>query len=232
MSAWTGDLDETVVNLSLGIRMPDLADPDDLSTFVSALGHADKLGAIIVAAAGNDSPGEDKKGNTVDPMHMQVPAVYNPVLGVAATNSEGKRSCYSNTGEVAAPGGDGERVYETKSDGTTVVKSCLSRASTWNKPPGPNGPSECKDMGQCSYILISLGQTENGPQYIYWSGTSFATPLVSGLAALAYEEGKKSQVNCLIEKGASPPPTGAEGLGMGIINIANTFSPAIMQQCP
>jgi subtilisin family serine protease len=208
--------------------MPDSSQPDDLKTFKSTITDADDLGAIIVAAAGNDSP-RKINGRTVDPMPMQVPAEYPNVIGVAATNKDGKRSCYSNAGDVSAPGGDGSP--GKNGDGST--NPCVSRADSWDKPPGPNGGSECTDIANCPYILISLAQTENGPQYIYWSGTSFATPLFSGLAALAYEEGEKSQVECLIRRGASPlvGATTSDPNNWGIINITESLSNAVLSAC-
>ena len=78
--------------------------------------------------------------------------------------------------------------------------------------------------------LAPLGETRAGPQYMYWAGTSFAAPLVSGMAALAYEEMEKKQVICLLQGG----PTGTldPELGTGIINIGDLTNPTLVSQCP
>ena len=228
ISHWSGNLNRTVINMSLGIKKANPQNQNDLDTLSKALQDAYDHGAIIVAAAGNDSPGRDDDDRVVDPMPMQYPARFDDiVIGVAATNIHGKRSCYSNEGVVAAPGGDG-RFIVTNDDGTTEEK-CEPRADTWNQSPGPNGDQICTDMASCEYGLVSLGQTRYGPQYMYWSGTSFATPLVSGLAALAYEKtgGNQDLVRCLIEEGGSVKRAGLltpdSEMGWGIINVSRSL---------
>jgi subtilisin family serine protease len=58
--------------------------------------------------------------------------------------------------------------------------------------------------------------------YAYWVGTSFATPLVSGLAALLLESGvASSAVASAITTGADPSPD--PDLGNGIIDVSNTL---------
>jgi hypothetical protein len=257
MSAWTGYLDDTVINMSLGVidkdHQPETPkededeaedeDPDEndkptvdwdslsdkIFSLEKTINEADRLGAVIIAAAGNDSY------NITEPAkEMRYPARYPNVIGVAATNSDGSLSCYSNKGDVSAPGGEGGEVTITKPDGTTHKIPCGPRSETWDKAPGPNGSSPCNtaDPANCPFILISLAQTDNGQLYIYWSGSSFAAPLVSGMAALAYEELEQKQVICLIYGGASHATAPHPELGSGIIDIGNSFSPTIMQKCP
>jgi subtilisin family serine protease len=225
MSAWTGDLDETVINMSLGIPTENEADKLALNTLDFLIGYADQQGAIFVAAAGNDSPGKDKDGNTVDPMPMQIPASYDKVWGVMATNPDGSRSCFSNEGEVSAPGGQGGPADQP--DGTR--DPCAPRTS--NSNTGIN-PCSASNVENCEYGLISLGLTRDGPQYMFWSGSSFAAPLVSGLIALAYEEGEKPQIECLMRAGVRPV-LGAlpADPNMGIINIRMSLSSAALSAC-
>jgi Subtilase family len=256
MSAWTGKLDKTVINMSLGFRLINNTEDndtgseqdavgsaendnqgeeetgatdqeavdvvnEDVETLRSLLETADEMGAIMFAAAGNSSAPtpENPQG---DAQEMEMPASDPKVYGVAATNMNGERSCYSNEGEVAAPGGDGG------DDLRDPNNHCASRTSTWNQP-GLSGSAPCTEdhLDQCPLGLISLVQTRYGPQYALWSGTSFATPLVSGLAALLYQEHVKEDVLTLIEKGASaqttrPLPSDPD-LGWGVINVDDSL---------
>ena len=129
-------------------------------------------GAIIVAAAGNESP-----------QHAaQIPALWPRVIGVGASNLPlpgelPSHSCYSNRGDVYAPGGDGDQAC------TPQLSQCA-----------------IQPISECGYGLISLvtSQTSAGGaasgratpyEYAHWVGTSFSTPLVSGLVAYYLEDG-------------------------------------------
>ena len=255
MSAWTGKLDKTVINMSLGFRLinntddsdtgseqdtvgsaendnqaeaeaspadrevPDLVN-EDAETLRSLLKTANDMGAIIFAAAGNGSA-PTPENPSGEHLEMEVPASDPNVYGIAATNKGGGPSCYTNKGEIAAPGGD-------------VLKPtdlCESEVSTWNVPK-TDGSLPCTEdnLANCPLGLISLIQTRYGPQYALWSGTSFATPLVSGMAALGYESMRKETVVCLIQGGgtAGTDPV----LGTGLINIGDLTNPTIISKCP
>lgn len=161
-----------VINLSLGIAKPTQAHPNRpdwadraLVSFTTALMASNQRGAIIVAAAGNDST-IDQHGSRA-PAHL--PAAYQRVIGVAASNKENGLTCYTNSGDVMAPGGEAEF-----GDGKCEIKT-----------------QDCpNEGGSCPWGLISL-YNPSGPQYAYWVGTSFATPLVSGIAAQALASGKQ-----------------------------------------
>lgn len=247
-SAWTGNLNKVVINMSLGVHVPDEAHkkeyPDtdwaeldeEVHSLKAAIDEVYGKGAIIVAAAGNDSapPPDDP---SLPPQPMQIPASYENVIGVAATNMSGNRSCYSNAGDVMAPGGDGG-IYP--SDPTFT---CVSRANTWDTPPGPGSSTSarCTDMASCDFGVISLliSADQNG-RWVYgyglWSGTSFSTPLVSGLASLAYQKETQQNVTCLIENGASLKYRGATSrdpvLGWGAIDVTRSLSDAgVLSSC-
>jgi subtilisin family serine protease len=128
-------------------------------------------GAVVVAAAGNDSA----------PLPPQVPARWPEVIGVGASNLPSSEelpasACYSNQGDVYAPGGDGDGHC------TPQLQQCVAQ-------PGPD----------CPYGLITLVTDPNSgppavgsttqPAYAYWVGTSFSTPLVTGLVALYLQNG-------------------------------------------
>lgn len=142
-----------VINLSLGLKGSAGAPASGTALALHlVLEAATRQDILVVAAAGNDSAGE------TPPLGPQIPAAWSHVIGVGASNRAGERACFSNTGDVLAPGGDGH---------------CPCCQPAIDKCYG-------KD---CDYALISLA-TGAYTGYVYGVGSSFATPLVSGLAAL------------------------------------------------
>jgi subtilisin family serine protease len=133
-------------------------------------------GAVIVAAAGNDSAGRP-------PLPAEIPARAPFVIGVAARNDKGAQACFSNNGDVLAPGGDGKSVKLLSTPDPTKDHVFA---------PGGDGGIDCmskvgqcgdelKNTGDCGYGLVSL--LSEPYRFAYWAGTSFATPLMSGEAA-------------------------------------------------
>ena len=175
-----GSLERSVMNLSLGISLeaddiPEAVQaqinqlisegvlPDDILRLLrrtpegrgpvpslrALIYVAAQLGSAPVAAAGNDL-GEP----------MQIPAAWEEVLGVGASRMDGTPACYSNVGEVYAPGGDG---------GELATVNCVPAVHL------------CPAIGAtCPYGVISLVSTpipptsggEEGPWFGYWVGTS------------------------------------------------------------
>jgi len=91
---WAADHGADVINLSLG-------GPESSQTLADAVSYAQRLGVVVVAAAGND-------GN--DPIWgitPNYPAAYSGVISVGAVNSGNSRFTWSNHGSwvaVDAPG--------------------------------------------------------------------------------------------------------------------------------
>ena len=142
-----------VVNFSLGFYGTDVegeADWDGPDLLRDALLRAHAQNVVIVAAAGNDN------ATTDDDLPAAFPARWDFVVGVAASDSKKRRACFSNQGDVMAPGGSG-------------LKHCA--------PP----IGRCHDE-DCPYAVISL-DVGSYTGYSYGIGTSFAAPLVAGLAA-------------------------------------------------
>ncbi|MCB9420730.1 MAG: S8/S53 family peptidase [Ardenticatenaceae bacterium] len=194
-----------VINWSLGIRIPpDEADfglPREVLSMQDLLRAARCLGMMVVAAAGNDSANLDR------PEPANLPANWPSVFGVAASTQANGRSCFSNRGNIAAPGGNG-------------------------RPGGPN-EHRCVPANQnctspkCPYSVVGpVMKTGKNSGFIYWSGSSFATPMVAGLAALVMERGGgrllPGDVRRIIECAATK--VGDADLGAGIINVARTLA--------
>jgi subtilase family serine protease len=148
-------LANTVINLSLGVHVGPQESEDDsdeaVETLHMILRDAYEKGAVIVAAAGNDSAG------VIDPpKEPQIPASYNFVIGVGASNHEGGHACFSNSGDVYAPGGDNATGCDPAITDCTIeneFKNCV--------------------IGYTHHISPES-------HFASWKGTSFAAPLVSG----------------------------------------------------
>ncbi|WP_329588782.1 S8 family serine peptidase [Streptomyces sp. NBC_01362] len=87
------DSDARIISMSMGSDFPGRGERE-------AVKYAERKGKLFFAAAGNNSA----KGNK-----EQFPAAYPQVVGVAATDSTGKASEYSQHGnnvDIAAPGND------------------------------------------------------------------------------------------------------------------------------
>lgn len=195
MSEGQGRLDGVVMNLSLGVHQPrdtkEAGLPSDVVSLEMAVLEAYRRGAVVVAAAGNDSAG-------FKPQAMQLPADYPFVIGVAASNIKRGRACFSNRGNIAAPGGDGNG------------RACEPAVAT------------CSE--DCEYGLISLvlQSSEYPDGYAYWVGTSFSAPLVSGQAALLMGPGLlPADVTNEIRGGACPSPDPT--LPNGIIDLPHAL---------
>ena len=167
-------------------------------------------GVVIVAAAGNESDA----GNILAP---QLPASFedsfDAVLAVAGSTYKRERAFYANRGTLAAPGGG------DNTPGCEAEPPC---------DPGTTTPCWCSP----DHWLIGVGTQRNagaGPpvtwRYSAWVGTSFAAPLVSGLAAAAFlaagdasdlaEQMRQPQA-CSVAADPDPPDS---NLGRGIASF-------------
>lgn len=197
-----------VASLSLGIRVPpeqaSFQLPRQVESLRLLMAAARCSNIVVVAASGNDS------AKSSPPELANLPADWTSVINVAASNMKNGRSCFSNQGDIAAPGGDGR-------DPGTEQRCTLKT-------------SDCVD-GNCPYAVIGPTYTESQDLgYLYWSGTSFAAPMVSGLAARVLEAGggnlKPADVQAIIECGATQ--TGIRYLGAGVISATRTLSDCLV----
>lgn len=188
-----------------------LADP--IESLAVTMQRAFDAGIVVVAAAGNASWHEN-----MPPLSADLPAQYPTVLAVAASNVNRQRACFSNWGDVYAPGGEGGLVKRDEGD-----ENCWAVHG------------ECKG-GNCVNALIGLvdknlevpvepdsTETEKPfPQgYAYWSGTSFSTPLVSGLAARVLDKGAEGMIRMPVEQVMQAIRCGA-ATNEGVINATAT----------
>ncbi len=142
----------TVFNLSLGLGA-DAALPYTDNPLYTTLNAIIGLNAVVVASAGNDS-----FDDSLPPRPAQEPASYPRVISVAARTIEATPSCFSNQGEVAAPGGQAVPLD--------------------NKP--------CEQVSDTD-ALIGPSYVAGDPNMFHTAkvvGTSVAAPLVAGMAAL------------------------------------------------
>ncbi|WP_322093530.1 S8 family serine peptidase [Paraburkholderia bannensis] len=162
----------TVINLSLGGNNP------CQTTLQNAIDFATSKGAIVVAAAGNES---------MDVSRLQ-PANCHNVIAVGGTNASGGSYLSSNFGsgiDISAPATD---IWSLYNSGTTVP-------------------------------------TSEG--YSYMSGTSMATPMVSGAIALAKSVAPipltVAEYRTILQQNAQPFPVKLDrNLGAGILDVART----------
>jgi hypothetical protein len=220
VQAAVGSLRGAVINLSLGVHKPrtanqdgglsrapdaeqaetsqadvgetrrevlDVLARDQIASLRAAVAFATEQQIVIVAAAGNDSYLATQEGLVLSPHY---PAQYPSVIGVSASNALRQRSCFSNWGDVAAPGGDG-------GPASLLAEQDLGLLDEYPELQGLECvPLSSTCAGDCSQALISLvyNQEAAGQEYgySYWQGTSFSTPLVSGAAALLLDASSHS----------------------------------------
>jgi subtilisin family serine protease len=170
--------DVEVVNLSLNAYLPrGLQGVGPLLALLSrAVNHVKSRGKLVVAAAGNQGANLDTDKNWVS-----VPAQTGSAIGAYATAIDESVPSYSNRGRtgtwVGAPGGD-SGAPAAPIEGCPVPTFVQGRV--W---------------GACSSHAVGLPCNVNS--YLGSYGTSFASPLLAGVAALidarvdgAYRAGK------------------------------------------
>ena len=208
----TGDLRNTpvVINLSLvmtpyddmfgdlGFITQDDAQKDiDLRKALhDAITSLVNDGAVIVAAAGNDSHSREMP----DQMGPRHPAAYTEVVAVAAVKGDGNAAPYSNSVApdhgIATYGGGVAMPVNPQTPGLPVAPtptSCMTGAKdidalvgvyttlTYPRLVGPEPPDIPGDCNE----TYPASQPDN--YWAYWSGTSFSTPIISALVARILE---------------------------------------------
>lgn len=184
--------------------------PHSLHAVIQSLAS---LGAVIVGAAGNDSdvrqcvPLSDPKHLivTTERMKPRYPAAFPEVLSVGAVDKSGHAAAYSNdpvgvgstlhTGVATYGGGIPQPIFpeggpcdHAHNDCDPFDEQCMMSVD-YSQMDALVGlfsslcyPALSIDDEQSSY------SAPNNDGWAYWSGTSFATPIISAVAARLLEE--------------------------------------------
>lgn len=134
-------------------------------------------------------------GNQGDPTAMNIPAAYHTVIGVAGSTFERQPSNFTNLGEITAPAGGNLSADE------------LAQAV-------------CADLPE-RFIITPADSSPTG--YLCWQGTSFASPLVSGAAALLLEKDPTMTADDVATKLYGTAEAGDPIFGAGIMDVAKAL---------
>jgi hypothetical protein len=214
-----------VINLSLGIKssgascgssIPSLQIIEGWDVILSL---ARQLGFVVVAAAGNSANNAAATPTVVPP---DLPASSADVIGVAASNNGGNLACFSNFASnpnlILAPGGEGREVGQGR---------C--------KPPPGDDCSQTPNPCINESIISLMPSSSTG--YGYWTGTSFAAPLVSGLAADCLEVNGGRWQDAAASEGVRTAistravPTGSLTINGSVVTLTKINVPETLAEC-
>lgn len=164
---------------------------------------------LVVAAAGNDSD-FIPSGTTFTRPEPRWPARYDAVLGVAALNRKGGPAQYSNRGDVRQLG-NGVAVWGGEANhgsGQELGRIDLS-------PGDPDQVDAIKGLYSAGDLTLGAAGS-NATGWAYWAGTSFATPIIAGIAANLWAGNPGDSAAALITL-----ITGRNGASGGLAEVPN-----------
>jgi subtilisin family serine protease len=215
----TEDLKQVVVNLSMIIVAPDAGLPglwfsdgcipagglaamiqeidqllDGFRTVIQSLVTQQK--AVVVASSGNESDANNLRGMNGGVSHRfgpRYPAAFPEVISVGAVDKEGLATPYSDYPSIPP-----------NHNGVATYGGALPQPVPPQPEPFVKTHAVVKDavVGlHSSSHYPTLSASESPPEYTdkshgwaFWSGTSFATPIVSSLAALLLQAKEKGDL--------------------------------------
>ena len=161
---------------------------------------------LVVAAAGND--GQQYRQRPAPAL----PARYDTVLGVAALSAADAPSRYSNRGDFVVLG-NGVAVYG--GDVEAAPPGGLGQIAT-RADGRPDGV-----VGIFSAATLPLHGAPNNTGWAYWAGTSFATPVISALAANLWARDPTLQPRELIARITTRGPLADGTVGFAAADMAD-----------
>jgi subtilisin family serine protease len=145
---------------------------------------------LVVASAGNDALRDFAREAPPPPRY---PAHYQKVFAVAATNAEGNPAIYSNRADTE-PAPNGVATF----GGDAVVPKSPSQ------PPHTETGATPAGRGNAVVGIYSgerlPGGAENRTGWVQWAGTSFAAPVISGLAAHVWAQNPHYSADQLMKR--------------------------------
>src|SRR5579864_308246 len=204
-----------VLNISLGRQVFESYTMDPLCQAVEAAWNA---GIVVVVAAGNMGESNDAGTNGYGTVGAPGNDPYVITVGATNTHDTGLQTSqtmtsYSSKGPTAI---DNIVKPDLVAPGNHVVSLLAANATLSTNYPQDN-------VYPCDSTLIMCGSQYGPAQYLKLSGTSMATPVVSGVAALVLQQNPSmtpDQVKARLMKTAwkgFPSTTTATDLGSGVV---------------
>ncbi|HLJ32260.1 MAG TPA: S8 family serine peptidase [Ktedonobacteraceae bacterium] len=204
-------------------------------------------GAIVVASAGNDTDPRDPMHPAGTRLGPRYPAAfaYDPdlnsataasIIPVGAINGQGEVASYSNypgPDGIAAYGGEIPTPYPPVHDPNTITQ--IDPMVPLDAVRGVYSSATYPALSMDDKYPMSSGQPSGYPEYsapdasawTCWAGTSFATPVISALAACLLE-GQKVPYTINVRQMLKDSPATQQVMWTELVSASPVAGPAIM----
>jgi len=211
--AWAADHGARVINLSLAYPMACMN--EKMQVLRSAIADTIRQNIVVVAAAGNIAGSVDDAS----------PASCPGVISVAAADQDGHLASYSGRGAnvgIVAPGGGGTIVYDKNGNidpSSSIYGRSIGTPACLSSAGGPYNPYTFGVVS--AWNTAYVGSSNSVSCHRYLSGTSMATPHVSGTVGLMLSAAPAltpAQVLSILQNSASAMPNCHGDCGPGLLN--------------